>query len=62
MGNAEHDRRIAYIEFPASGIAEAKEFDSMIFGRRFEDYGPDYELPRRAAGRRVLQASASARL
>jgi predicted enzyme related to lactoylglutathione lyase len=42
MSSAEHDRRIDYIEFPATSIPEAKRFYSSVFGWTFEDYGPDY--------------------
>jgi uncharacterized protein len=42
MSNAEHDRRIDYIEFPVPRIAEVKQFYGKAFGWSFEDYGPDY--------------------
>jgi len=42
MSHAEHDRRIDYIEFPATTIAETKRFYSAVFGWTFTDYGPDY--------------------
>jgi predicted enzyme related to lactoylglutathione lyase len=42
MSNAEHDRRIDYIEFSVTSVAEAKRFYGIAFGWRFEDYGPDY--------------------
>ena len=42
MTNAEHDRRIDYIEFPVTSVPEAKRFYGKAFGWSFEDYGPDY--------------------
>jgi predicted enzyme related to lactoylglutathione lyase len=42
MTNAEHDRRIDYIEFPVKSVPEAKRFYGNAFGWSFEDYGPDY--------------------
>lgn len=42
MSQAEHDRRLDYIEFPATNVAEAKRFYGHVFGWTFEDYGPDY--------------------
>lgn len=42
MSQAEHDRRVDYIEFPATNIEEAKRFYSEVFGWEFTDYGPDY--------------------
>jgi predicted enzyme related to lactoylglutathione lyase len=42
MSNAAHDRRIDYIEFPATDIAETKRFYSEVFGWQFQDYGPEY--------------------
>jgi uncharacterized protein len=42
MSNAEHDRRIDYIEFSVTSVAEAKRFYGSAFGWSFEDYGPDY--------------------
>jgi uncharacterized protein len=38
----ENDRRIDYIEFPASDIAATKQFYAAVFGWEFTDYGPDY--------------------
>lgn len=40
--NTNNDRRIDYIEFPATDIAKTKEFYSRVFGWKFEDYGPEY--------------------
>jgi predicted enzyme related to lactoylglutathione lyase len=42
MSNAEHDRRIDYIEFSVKSVSDAKRFYGSAFGWRFEDYGPDY--------------------
>ncbi|HEY3012729.1 MAG TPA: VOC family protein [Gemmatimonadales bacterium] len=42
MTNAEHDRRIDYIEFSVKSVADAKRFYGSAFGWSFEDYGPDY--------------------
>jgi predicted enzyme related to lactoylglutathione lyase len=42
MSQAEHNRRIDYIEFPATTIAETKRFYSSAFGWTFTDYGPNY--------------------
>jgi uncharacterized protein len=36
------ERRIDYIEFPASDLQKAKEFYSSVFGWTFQDYGQDY--------------------
>ena len=42
MSSAEHDRRIDYIEFSVTSVADAKQFYGSAFGWTFEDYGPDY--------------------
>ena len=42
MSQAEHDRRMDYIEFPTTDIGETKRFYSEVFGWEFTDYGPDY--------------------
>lgn len=42
MTQAEQDKRIDYIEFPAPSIDDAKTFYSAVFGWKFTDYGPDY--------------------
>ena len=42
MSQAEQDRRIDYVEFPASNIADTKRFYSDVFGWEFTDYGPNY--------------------
>jgi predicted enzyme related to lactoylglutathione lyase len=38
----ERDRRIDYIELPATNIAATKQFYIDAFGWKFTDYGPDY--------------------
>lgn len=38
----ERDRRIDYIELPATDIAATKRFYVTVFGWKFTDYGPDY--------------------
>lgn len=42
MSQAEHNRRVDYIEFPATHIEETKRFYTEVFGWEFTDYGPDY--------------------
>jgi uncharacterized protein len=42
MSNAQHDRRIDYVEFSVKSVPEAKRFYGSAFGWSFEDYGPDY--------------------
>ena len=42
MSQAEQDRRIDYVEFPATDIADTKRFYANVFGWEFTDYGPDY--------------------
>ena len=37
-----NDRRIDYIEFPATDVARTKAFYAQVFGWKFTDYGPDY--------------------
>ena len=37
-----NDRRIDYIEFPATDIGATKAFYEQVFGWKFIDYGPDY--------------------
>ncbi|MDB5988047.1 MAG: Glyoxalase-like domain protein [Nevskia sp.] len=39
---SEHERRIDYLEFPASDIAATKRFYTQVFGWKFTDYGPEY--------------------
>jgi len=38
----DRDRRIDYIEFPATDVAATKRFYVELFGWTFTDYGPDY--------------------
>ncbi|MGO9262568.1 MAG: VOC family protein [Bryobacteraceae bacterium] len=40
--NKPNDKRIDYIEFPATDIARTRQFYQAVFGWTFEDYGPDY--------------------
>lgn len=42
MDQSQHDRRIDYVEFAATNIADTKTFYSDGFGWKFTDYGPDY--------------------
>jgi predicted enzyme related to lactoylglutathione lyase len=42
LRSAEQDRRIDYIEFPASDLPATKRFYQQVFGWKFTDYGPDY--------------------
>lgn len=42
MSHTTHDRRIDYIEFPATDITATKRFYSAVFGWAFTDYGPAY--------------------
>lgn len=42
MSQAQHDRRIDYIEFPATDIEATKTFYAAVFGWTFTDYGPEY--------------------
>jgi uncharacterized protein len=37
-----NDRRVDYIEFPATNVAATKAFYTQVFGWKFTDYGPDY--------------------
>ena len=39
---AEHDRRVDYLELPATDVAAARRFYEQAFGWLFTDYGPDY--------------------
>ena len=39
---AEHDRRVDYVEFPATDLAATRRFYEAAFGWRFTDYGPGY--------------------
>jgi uncharacterized protein len=40
--NPANDRRIDYIELPATDVAATKQFYASAFGWKFTDYGPDY--------------------
>lgn len=42
LQSAEQDRRIDYIEFAVTNVAEARRFYTDAFGWKFTDYGPDY--------------------
>ncbi len=42
LQSAEHDRRIDYIELPATDVQKTKEFYVKAFGWKFTDYGPEY--------------------
>ena len=42
MSQTEHNRRIDYIELPATDIAGTRAFYSAVFGWTFTDYGPGY--------------------
>ena len=42
LRSTEHDRRIDYIEFPATDLPATKRFFQQAFGWKFTDYGPDY--------------------
>jgi uncharacterized protein len=42
MGQADHDRRVDYVEFPATDIPRTKQFYERVFGWKFQDYGPGY--------------------
>ena len=42
MSQSEQDRRIDYVEFPATNLADIKTFYSDVFDWVFTDYGPFY--------------------
>src|ERR1043165_4606975 len=42
LHDPKQDRRIDYIERPATNIAATKRFYTDVFGWKFTDYGPDY--------------------
>ena len=42
MSQAQHDRRIDYIELQSTDIPRSKKFYGEVFGWKFTDYGPDY--------------------
>ncbi|TFG51061.1 MAG: VOC family protein [Gemmatimonadales bacterium] len=62
MSQADHDRRVDYIEFPATDIDQTKRFYSELFGWHFTDYGPDYTsfTDGRLAGGFTTEAKVSA--
>ncbi len=41
MSQAEHDRRVDYVEFAATDFDATKRFYSDVFGWKFTDYGPE---------------------
>jgi predicted enzyme related to lactoylglutathione lyase len=42
MSQAEHDRRVDYIEFQTKDLEGTKRFYSEVFAWEFTDYGPNY--------------------
>jgi predicted enzyme related to lactoylglutathione lyase len=42
MSQAEHDRRVDYVEFPSTDLARTKAYYTAAFRWKFTDYGPDY--------------------
>ena len=42
MSQSEHDRRVDYIEFPATDLEQTKAFYRSVFGWKFTDFGPTY--------------------
>src|SRR5574340_747110 len=42
MEDNANDRKIDYIEFPATDIAAVKEYYATVFGWKFVDCGPEY--------------------
>ena len=42
MSQAEHDRRVDYVELAATDFDATKRFYTEAFGWKFTDYGPDY--------------------
>lgn len=42
MATNVNDRRVDYIEFPATDVAKVKAFYANVFGWKFTDYGPEY--------------------
>jgi uncharacterized protein len=42
MAQADHDRRVDYVEFGATDIERTRRFYERVFGWTFESYGPDY--------------------
>ena len=42
MSRPESDRRIDYVEFPATDLEATKRFYASVFGWTFRDWGPSY--------------------
>ncbi len=42
MSQADQDKRVDYVEFPAADMDRIKAFYSTVFGWEFTDYGPTY--------------------
>ena len=42
MSQADHDRRVDYIEFLTTDIDETKRFYTEVFAWEFTDFGPEY--------------------
>ena len=42
MPQSDHDRRVDYVEFPATDLERIKAFYSTVFGWEFTDFGPTY--------------------
>ena len=42
MSPTENDRRVDYIEFPATDVTEIKRFYGDVFGWSFQDFGSEY--------------------
>lgn len=42
MDRTDRDRRIDYVEFPATDLARTRAFYGAAFGWTFTEYGPDY--------------------
>jgi uncharacterized protein len=42
MGNPALHHKINYVEFSATDVIKAKEFYGVVFGWKFQDWGPEY--------------------
>ena len=42
MSQSEQDRRVDYVEFPATDIEQIKSFYTSVFDWKFTDFGPTY--------------------
>ncbi len=42
MSRPEHDRRLDYVEFPATDLDATQKFYEAVFGWTFTSYGPTY--------------------